>query len=66
MRIKKLLCTLITISMLSTNMNISAFASESPQPTKTEETQSALDETSDTETADNKNSNTETPDRKKF
>ena len=62
MRIKKLLCTLITISMLSTNMNISAFASESPQPTKTEETQSALDETSDTETADNKNSNTETPD----
>ena len=62
MRIKKLLCTLITISMLSTNMNISAFASESPQPTKTEETQSALDETSDTETPDNKNSNTETPD----
>ncbi len=64
MRIKKLLCTLITISMLSTNMNISAFASESPQPTKTEETQSALEETSDTETPDNKNSNTETPDNK--
>jgi len=50
--------------MLSTNINISAFASELPQSTNTEETQSALEEISNPETPDTETSDTETSDIK--